>query len=68
MGERERVCVGGEPVRTGWVHGGWWCDWHSDLAFLVLCVCVSASWMGVLVELLLCGVGGRWLVGRCEIG
>ena len=40
MGERERVCVGGEPVRTGWVHEVGGCDWHSDLAFLVLCVCV----------------------------
>lgn len=65
------MCVGGEPVRLGWVHGSWGCDWHSDLAFLVFCVCVCVceriSWMGVLVELLLCGVGGRWLVGWCEM-
>jgi hypothetical protein len=30
MGERERVCVGGEPVRTGWVHEVGGC----------VCVCV----------------------------
>ena len=41
-------------------------DWHSNMAFFgVLCVCVSASWMEFLAELLLCECGG---VGWCEMG
>jgi hypothetical protein len=49
----------------------WWCDYGIAIwRFLVFCMCLCEriSWMGVLVELLLCEVGERWLVGWCEMG
>lgn len=47
---------------TGIAIWRFWC-----FVCVCVCVCERISWMGVLVELLLCGVGGRWLVGWCEM-
>ena len=67
MREREDACRRG-ACEVGLGSWSWWCDWHSDLAFLVFCVCVCVC----VCERIMDGSFGRivdmWVGGWVLVG